>query len=98
MKRFRGGLEFKAHRLSHHSTLGLRVTKKRRRRETVAPDCWSMYSLKELESTVRPMQCMPLSTYCERGEGGSQCVCVCVCVREREIEIERESVCVRERV
>ena len=29
MKRFRGGLVFKAHRLSHHSTLGLRVTKKK---------------------------------------------------------------------
>ena len=32
MKRFRGGLVFKAHRLLHHSTLGLRVIKKRRRR------------------------------------------------------------------
>ena len=31
MKRFRGGLVFKAHRLLYHSTLGLRVIKKRRR-------------------------------------------------------------------
>ena len=31
MKRFRGGLVFKAHRLLHHSTLGLRVTKKKTR-------------------------------------------------------------------
>ena len=31
MKRFRGGLVFKAHRLLHHSTLGSRVTKKKRR-------------------------------------------------------------------
>jgi len=30
VKRFRGGLVFKAHRLSDHSTLGLRVIKKRR--------------------------------------------------------------------
>ena len=30
MKRFRGGLVFKAHRLSYHSTLGLRVVKKKR--------------------------------------------------------------------
>ena len=28
VKRFRGGLVFKAHRLLHHSTLGLRVIKK----------------------------------------------------------------------
>ena len=31
MKRFRGGLVFKAHRLLYHSTQGLRVIKKRRR-------------------------------------------------------------------
>ena len=30
MKRFRGGLVFKAHRLLFHSTLGLRVIKKKR--------------------------------------------------------------------
>jgi len=32
VKRFRGGLVVKAHRLLYHSTLGLRVIKKRRRR------------------------------------------------------------------
>ena len=31
VKRFRGGLVFKAHRLLYHSTLGLRIIKKRRR-------------------------------------------------------------------
>jgi len=31
LKRFRGGLVFKAHRLVYHSTLGWRVIKKRRR-------------------------------------------------------------------
>ena len=31
VKQFRGGLAFKAHRLLYHSTLGLRVIKKRRR-------------------------------------------------------------------
>jgi len=30
--RFRGGLVFKAHRLLYHSTLGLRVIKKKRRK------------------------------------------------------------------
>jgi len=31
-QRFRGGLVFKAHRLSYHSTLGLRVIKKKKKR------------------------------------------------------------------
>ena len=31
VKRFRGGLVFRAHRRVYHSTLGLRVIKKRRR-------------------------------------------------------------------
>ena len=30
--RFRGGLVFKAHRLLHHSTLGLRVIKKKKKK------------------------------------------------------------------
>ena len=30
MQRFRGGLVFKAHRLLYHSTLGLRVIKKKK--------------------------------------------------------------------
>ena len=33
VKPFRGGLVFKAHRLVYHSTLGLRVIKKKRERE-----------------------------------------------------------------
>ena len=33
MQRFRGGLVFKAHGLLYHSTLGLRVIKKKRRLE-----------------------------------------------------------------
>ena len=32
MKRFRGGLVFKAQRLLYHSTLGLRVIKKKKKR------------------------------------------------------------------
>ena len=31
-QRFRGGLVFKAHRLSHHSTLGLRVINKEKKK------------------------------------------------------------------
>ena len=33
VQRFRGGLVFKAHRLLYHSTLGLRVTKKKKKVE-----------------------------------------------------------------
>ena len=33
VKRFRGGLVFKAHRLVYHSTLGLRVIKKKKNRQ-----------------------------------------------------------------
>ena len=36
MKRFRGGLVFKAHRLVYHSTLGLRVIKRERDFEEAA--------------------------------------------------------------
>ena len=34
VKWFRGGLVFKAHRLLYHSTLGARVTKKKKKFET----------------------------------------------------------------
>jgi len=33
VKRFRGGLVFKAHRLLYHSTLGLRVIKKKKKKK-----------------------------------------------------------------
>jgi len=33
VKRFRGGLVFKAHRLVYHSTLGLRVMKKKKKKD-----------------------------------------------------------------
>jgi len=36
MQRFRGGLVFKAHRLVYHSTLGLRVIKKKKEQSMVA--------------------------------------------------------------
>jgi len=36
VKWFRGGLVFKAHRLLYHSTLGLRVIKKKRKKRRVA--------------------------------------------------------------
>ena len=39
MKRFRGGLVFKAHRLLYHSTLGSRVIKKKKE-ERVKMECW----------------------------------------------------------
>ena len=38
MKRFRGGLVFKAHRWLYHSTLGSRVIKKKRKNKDPAPD------------------------------------------------------------
>ena len=34
VKRSRGGLVFKAHRLLHHSTLGLRVIKKKKKKKS----------------------------------------------------------------
>ena len=39
MKRFRGGLVFKAHRLLYHSTLGSRVIKKKKQVDRVAVAC-----------------------------------------------------------
>ena len=38
VKRFRGGLVFKAHRLVYHSTLGLRVTKKKKKKKKGVTD------------------------------------------------------------
>jgi len=35
VQRFRGGLIFKAHRLLNHSTLGLRVIKKKKKRRFI---------------------------------------------------------------
>jgi len=37
VQRFRGGLVFKAHRLVYHSTLGLRVIKKKKHRYLACP-------------------------------------------------------------
>ena len=39
----RGGLVFKAHRLLYHSTLGLRVVKKKKRRKSLAPRLFWMF-------------------------------------------------------
>ena len=39
MKRFRRGLEFKAHRIVYHSTLGSRVIKKKRKKTSRNPGC-----------------------------------------------------------
>ena len=53
VQRFRGGLSFKAHRRLYHSTLGLRVIKKKKRSTTLdtktscqpsfRPDFWSKF-------------------------------------------------------
>jgi len=40
VKRFRGGLVFKAHRLLYHSTLGLRVIKKKKKVPRRTTDCF----------------------------------------------------------
>ena len=44
MKRFRGGLVFKAHRLLYHSTLGVRMIKKKRGTEGHPPKPHQPYS------------------------------------------------------
>ena len=41
MQRFRGGLVFEAYRLLYHSTLGLRITKKKRLRVAVHGACFA---------------------------------------------------------
>jgi len=43
VKRFRGGLVFKAHRLVYHSTIGSRVTKKKKIEG--ANGTWGMYGI-----------------------------------------------------
>ena len=40
VQRFRGGLVFKAHRLVYHSTIGLRVIKKKKKVGHGPPDFW----------------------------------------------------------
>ena len=49
MKRFRGGLVFKVHRLVYHSTLGSRIKKKNRMEE--------MHSLVGLEDGIPTAVC-----------------------------------------
>jgi len=53
VKRFRGGLVFKAHRLLYHPTLGLREIKKRRRFSGAAGRppraCWGSREERERE-------------------------------------------------
>ena len=45
---FRGGLSFKVHRLVYHSTLGWRVIKKKKKKET-----WACSSLRSLDHASR---------------------------------------------
>ena len=61
VKRFRGGLVYKAHRLLYHPTLGLRGIKKRRRRE-VSPS---------LDSPLFPKQAC-LGPACKSGQRRSR--------------------------
>ena len=52
VQRFRGGLVFKAHRLLHHSTLGLRVIKKKQKfRRSEVHLVWGSGAPQDIEST-----------------------------------------------
>ena len=60
VQRFRGGLVFKAHRLLHHSTLGLRVIKKKKKvvigpRQIRGPtSAWRLREIAEFYDSKRP--------------------------------------------
>ena len=45
MKRFQGGLVLKVHRLLYHSTLGLRVIKKKKRVGGTVPSGFSAFDM-----------------------------------------------------
>ena len=53
MKRFRGGLAFQAHRRLYHSTLGLRVIKKRMKKKKSGFDGGTGPPLRALRSAVQ---------------------------------------------
>ena len=57
MKRFRGGLVFKAHRLLYHSTLGLRVIKKKKRKVRVSLDVALPLQIHNLLRVATPFPC-----------------------------------------
>ena len=59
MKRFRGGLVFKAHRLLYHSTLGLSVIKKTKKRKGTSGSSQHAYLC--LASGLRPEPASDLS-------------------------------------
>jgi len=73
VKRFRGGLVVKAHRLLYRSTLGLRVIKKKRKGH--APCHGS-----EPERAWMAVQCVCVCVYMCVCVCLYMCVCVCVCV------------------
>ena len=54
MQRFRGGLAFEAHRLLYHSTLGLRVIKKKKKHVLVGRPCRSFLTLFGYTNLVSP--------------------------------------------
>ena len=60
VKRFRGGLVFKAHRLVYHSTLGLRVMN-RRKKNSAEPaldaGAWSFIWVSRLYGHLRTQAC-----------------------------------------
>ena len=62
VKRFRGGLVFKAHRLVYHSTLGWRVIKKKEKKKNPKPQSIKqvfMPGQEEVEATCFLLQAPP---------------------------------------
>jgi len=73
VKRFRGGLVFKAHVLLHHSTLGLRVIKKKKKMSGFMLHLTVFHASPEIVSLealcVCEMECPQLFEPCVRGSG-----------------------------
>ena len=101
VKRFRGGLVFKAHGLLYHSTLGSRAIKKKKKDRDLfgcspeSGDLW--YTSRQFNQPVWFAPHLRAGHDLCRGVPGVKSVHstvslhgVCVCARERERERERE--------
>jgi len=64
VQRFRGGLVFQAHRLWYHSTLGLRVIKKREEKKKSRPESGHDIFFSFSRSKSTPLEVVPFSLGC----------------------------------
>ena len=101
MKRFRGGLVFKAQRLVYHSTLGWSVIKKKKKLSVKGVYRWRKTSLlkpSRLSSGFGSVGCQSRTlSLCTADAGGGRRAIGLARARERERERERERARERER-